>query len=158
MSNISDFIRDRLDEYDNMLEKYSKYIKKYNFKIKSDNKNVCRFYDDDKLVYEGGISLLGGFETNTNVWIWAWASPYFSVQETEESVKLLNYGLSLQPLGNSNLHYYIKSHLINSRISFDNSLNFDIHLSLILKLIKKGKFILKKSDPKSTLISYYIVF
>ena len=66
-------------------------------------------------------SLLGVLDSNSRLWLWSWCLPSFSYDETSEARKILNYGLMLEPSTNSLIHYYMKSHLVNSRLFFEKN-------------------------------------
>jgi len=162
--NIKEFIKNRLDNLDNARKKYNDFINNQNFKIekKEDNTWNITFFDDNKnVLYENKCSILGTLDLNTNIWLWAWVTPNFTIEETKESRDILNYGLLLEPNSNSNIHFYIKSHFVNSRIYFDSDITFDIHLALAFYITKKSKFIyprIRKGLNGINLISYYLVY
>ena len=66
----------------------------------------------------------------------------------------------LEPSSNSLIHYYIKSHLVNSRLFFENDIFLDIHLGLSLYISKKAKFIYPniKEIGGNKIIVYYLVY
>ena len=162
--DIKDFIRNRLDNLDNSNEKYNHLIKNENIKIekKEDNFFYINFFDNDKkIIYENKCSIIGTLDLNTSTWLWAWVSSYFTIEETKDAREILNYGLELDPNSNSNIHFYIKSHFVNSRIYFDSDITFDIHLALSFYITKKAKFIYprtRKGLDGTNLIVYYLVY
>jgi hypothetical protein len=161
--NIKEFIKNRLDNLDNSNKKYNHLINNKDFKIekKEDNYWYIKFFDNNKkILYENKCSILGSFDLNTNIWLWAWVTPNFTIEETKDSRELLNYGLTLEPNSNSNIHFYIKSHFVNSRLYFDSDITFDIHLALSFYITKTSKFIFPRSNiiNNVNVISYYLVY
>ena len=150
------FIKDKLDILDKSNNKYKNYINTSEYDIiTKENTNLFIIEKNEEILYSGKIYILGFFDTNTRLWIWAWSSPDFQSFEIEYSKKILEYGLMLEPLTNANIHYYMKPHLVNSRLFFENSICLDIHLGLIL-YISKGKFI--KSRVINKIVIYYLIF
>jgi hypothetical protein len=154
------FIKDKLDILDKSKSKFKNYIstKDVEFEIGSDDTKII-FKKNGEKIYSGKCSLLGVFDSNTKIWLWSWCLPSFSSDETIEARRILNYGLMLEPLSNSLMHYYIKSHLINSRLFFENEIFLDIHLGLSM-YISKAKFIyprIKDANGKK-LVVYYLVY
>ena len=161
--DIKEFIKTRLDNFDKSNEKYNNLIEVENTKIeKRDNITFLIFLDKNgKKIQESRVTILGTFDLNTNIWLWAWVTPYFTSEESKDSRDILNYGLELEPNNNSNIHFFIKSHFVNSRIYFDSDVTFDIHLALSLYITKKPKFIYprrKKLEGGSDIIVYYLVY
>jgi len=161
--NIKEFIKNRLDNLDNSNKKYNDLINNKDFKIekKEDNYWYIKFFDSEKkILYENKCSILGSFDLNTNIWLWAWVTPNFTIEETKDSRELLNYGLTLEPNSNSNIHFYIKSHFVNSRLYFDSDITLDIHLALSFYITKTSKFIFPRSNiiNNVNVISYYLVY
>ena len=161
-NNITDlktFIKEKLDTLDKSKSKYKNYINTTDVIFKPEN-NLVIFKKNDEIIYSGKFSLFGLFDINTKVWIWSWCIPDYLFEETIETRKILTYGLMLEPPTNSSIHYYIKSHLVNSRLFFENEIFLDIHLGLSLYL-SKAKFIYSKvkheiNDKK--IIVYYLVY
>jgi hypothetical protein len=162
--DIKEFIRNRLDNLDNSNKKYNHLIINENIKIEERDNNIwfINFFNEDKKVlYENKCSVLGTLDLNTNIWLWGWVTPNFTIEETKDSREILNYGLLLEPNSNSNIHFYIKSHFVNSRIYFDSDTTFDIHLALSFYITKKAKFIYPrriKGLEGTNLIVYYLVY
>jgi hypothetical protein len=161
--DIKEFIRTRLDNFDKSNEKYNYLLEADNIKInKKDNLLYLLFSDkNDKKIYEGQTTVLGSLDLDTNIWLWAWVTPYVSSEESKDSRDLLKYGLELEPDNNSNIHFYIKSHFVNSRIHFDSDVTFDIHLALSLYITKKPKFIYPREvnlEGGKTIVVYYLVY
>jgi hypothetical protein len=161
--DIKDFIKNRLDNLDNSNEKYSDLINNSNIKFElDDNVNFIKFYDDkQKEIYKGKITILGTLDLDSKVWLWAWVTPNFTIEQSKDSRDILKYALELEPNSNSSVHFYIKSHFVNSRIYFDSDITFDIHLALSFYITKKAKFIyprITKNLEGTNLIVYYLVF
>jgi len=155
-NDLKTFIKDKLDILDKSNSKYKNYINtlEYDIITKEDTK-LFIIKKNEEVIYSGKLYILGFFDTNTRIWIWSWSSPTLSTSEIEYSKKVLDYGLMLEPTTNSNIHYYMKPHLVNSRLFFENSICLDIHLGLIL-YISKGKFI--KSKVIDKIVIYYLIF
>lgn len=133
--DFSDLIKKSLEYYDKQNYKNKKYIENTNIVTKP-NESIEIYDGDDNLLLKTKYEILGLFDNQTNVWLWAWLLPFVNLEETTISRKLLDYGLKLQPQSNSKDHYYIKSQLLNSRITIEDSIELDIHLALSSYLIK----------------------
>jgi hypothetical protein len=161
-NNISEFIVEKLKDYDKINEQYMNLIKCKDYELKDDMTFI--FYDDKgKEIYKGKASNLGVFDVFTRSWIWSWSTPNFSSLETSGARDILNYALDLEPQSNSNIHFYLKSHLINSRLYFENTMSLDIHLAICLYINKKAKFIFPKSKQNvqnkgEKLTVYYLIY
>lgn len=161
--DIKEFIRTRLDKFDESNKKYNHLIENSNIKIEDKEGIINIIFNDEtgKNIYESKATILGTMDVGTNIWLWAWVTPYFSSSQTKDSRELLQYGLELEPDNNSNIHFYIKSHFVNSRIYFDSNITFDIHLALSLYISKKTKFIyprIRKLEGGNTIIVYYLIY
>jgi len=164
MDNLDDtkyFIKDKLDLLDKSKSKYKDLIDIRDVEfVVGDNDTKIIFKKNNESIYTGKCSLLGVFDSNSKLWLWAWCLPSFSYDETSEARKILNYGLILEPSTNSLIHYYIKSHLVNSRLFFENEIYLDIHLGLSM-YISKAKFIyprIKDEVNGKKLIVYYLIY
>jgi hypothetical protein len=161
-NNISEFIFEKLNNYDKINDQYSNLIKSKDYELKDDMTMI--FYDDKgKELYKGKASNLGVFDGYTQIWTWSWSTPNFSSLETQGARDILNYALDLEPQSNSNIHFYLKSHLINSRLYFENTMGLEIHLALCLYINKKAKFIFQKSKQNiqnkgEKIIVYYLIY
>ena len=156
-NNIENFIKTRLDILDKSKLIYKKYINTTDY-IRDKDKGILIFKKNDEIIYSGKFSLFGIFDINTKVWIWSWATPNYIINDTIESKKILEYGLTLEPPTNSDIQYYIKSHLVNSRLFFENEIFLDIHLALSLYL-SKAKFIYSESiKDNKKMIYYYLIY
>lgn len=158
--DLKTFIKDRLDFLDKSNAKYENLINNSNVEFTpTDNDVFIKFKGESE--YKAKTSLLGAFDSNTNLWLWAWAIPTFSFDEIKDSKEILEYGLMLEPNTNSKIHYYIKPHLVNSRLYFESNIFLDIHLSLSLYISKKAKFIYPRIKEKingKPIIVYYLVY
>lgn len=157
-NDVSKFIKNSLEEFDNINNKYKNEIKK----IKPDfnlEKNIITF-DKDSYNYE----ILGIYHNVNKVWIWGWLLPDRNPKDLELVRKLLNYGLTIN-IDDTNplfgLYLYIKTNLINSRFLIKNKTQLDIILAITKKLLKKNCIFLypHKIQLKETeyLTIYYIV-
>lgn len=159
--DIKSFIKDKLDILDKSKSKYKNYINIKDIEFKVDlegNKIIFKKPNVESDSYE--CSLLGIFDLKSRLWLWSWCNPTFTFNETNKARQILNYGLMLEPSSNSLIHYYIKSHLVNSRLFFENDIFLDIHLGLSLYISKKAKFIYPniKEIGGNKIIVYYLVY
>lgn len=161
-NDIKDFIKTRLDNFDKINKKYYDLINNENVNIGyiGDEINIKFLNEENKEVYEGKGTILGTFDFEGQVWLWSWVSPNFTIEDTKDARAILNYGLGLEPYSNSIIHFYIKSHFINSRIYFNTDITLDIHLALSLYITKRGKFIYprRKIINGKKVIVYYLVY
>lgn len=162
-NDIKDFIRTRLDNFDKINEKYFNLIGNKNVKIESNEGIISiTFLDNENnKIYSNRATVLGIFDTETRTWLWSWVTPNFTSEETKDARSILKYSLGLEPNSNSTIHFYIKSHLVNSRIYFDTKTTLDIHLALCLYISKKRKFIyprIKIDNNGKKVIVYYLVY
>ena len=155
-NDIVTFIKKRLDILDKSKLIYKNYINTTDLSLDIDN-NIIKFKKNNEIIYSGKFSLFGIFDINSQVWIWSWAMPNNIINHTIETKKILEYGLTLESSTNSSIHHYIKSHLVNSRLFFENEIFLDIHLALSLYL-SKAKFIYSSDFDKKNIIYYYLVY
>ena len=160
--DIKDFIRSRLDNFDKINQKYSNLIENTNVKIESEEGkiNIAFFDNQNQKIYSNRATVLGIFDTETRIWLWSWVTPNFTMEETKDARNILKYSLELEPNSNSTIHFYIKSHLVNSRIYFDTKIGLEIQLALCLYISKKSKFIYQKTKIENNgnkVIVYYFV-
>ena len=158
-NNIKFFIKDKLDILDKSKSKYKDLLNIKDVIFKIEDKKII-FKKNGEELYTGKYSYLGLFDLKSKIWLWAWCYPELTFNDTIESRQILNYGLQLEPSTNSEVHHYIKSHLINSRLFFENEIFLDIHLGLSLYILKKSKFIYQKNidNGETQLIIYYVVY
>jgi hypothetical protein len=158
--DFKDLINTSLKFYDEQNEKYKKYIVNTLIKLEK-SKNIIEIVDkDDNTLLESKYEILGIYDNQTNIWFWAWLLTFLSANETVISRKLLDYGLKLEPATNNNEHYYIKSQLLNSRITIEDMIELDIHLALSSYLIKDLYSFIKPltvflDKDKTKYITYY---
>jgi hypothetical protein len=155
--DITEFIKQRLNYLDESNNKFKHLIKisPENVDQYNDTQTII-FKEKDIFLYEGKSTTLGTFDLNTKIWLWAWVSPYFTSKETKHSKDILEYGLKLEPDSNSIIHFYLKNHLVSSRIYFDTDIALDVHLAISL-YITKTKFIYPKYDKHLNLVQYFMV-
>ena len=160
-NDIKDFIKVRLDNLDKSNKKYENFVNNDNIKIDyKDSQIYITFFENEKVMYEGKTTVLGTMDVDSKVWLWSWVTPNFTIEETKYAREILNYGLNLEPNSNSTIHFYIKSHFVNSRIYFHSDVTLDIHLGLSLYITKRGKFIYPRHKNISgrKVIVYYLVY
>jgi len=140
MSNISDFFKKKLENYDNNVKENMDYIKNIasysNINLKL-NRIIINKTEFD---YE----YLGSFELKSKVWLWSWSMPSYESKDIEIARNLLMYGMEIQTddLDENGPMFFLKTLLINSRHYIKNSFSLDILLAISLSLIKsRCKFI-----------------
>ena len=165
-SSLNQFIMKALEEYDNGTTKYYKYIIEKNIKI-IDNQLTINNQNFD---YE----LLGYFDNMNNIWVWSWLLPQYNISQTKIARNLLDYGLKLEPylpktnnldystkFSSDNEHLFIKSLLVNSKISIESAIQLDINIAIYYYLAhNKFKFILPHkvySDNNNYITLYYLI-
>jgi hypothetical protein len=155
--DITEFIKQRLNYLDESNNKFKHLIKisPENVNQYNDTQTII-FKEKDIEIYEGKSTTLGTFDLNTKIWLWAWVSPYFTSKETKHSKDILEYGLKLEPDSNSIIHFYLKNHLVSSRLYFDTDIALDVHLAISL-YITKTKFIYPKYDKSLNLVQYFMI-
>lgn len=160
--NLQTFIKDRLDSLDHTNYKYKHLINNKDVEIYAEGSQIyIDFNKEENKEYSAKASLLGVFDNNSKLWLWAWAVPSFNFDETKDSKNILEYGLMLEPNTNSDIHYYVKPHLVNSRIYFEKDIYLDIHLALSLYISKSAKFIYPRIKTKvngKNIVVYYLVY
>jgi hypothetical protein len=156
-SSLNQFIIKVLDYYDKQTLMYYEHITNNNVKI-NENTNEIIFNDETKYNYE----LLGYFDNANNIWIWGWILPQYNIKETRIARNLLDYGLKLEPETNITEHLYIKSLLVNSKISIDTSIQLDINLA-IYSYLSHDRFLfiypykVLSEDKKNYITLYYLI-
>ena len=161
--NVSELIKKSLFYYDNKILKYKEYLDNTLADFDKTSNSIIIKDLDSVIKLKAEYEILGIFDNQTKIWCWAWLIPYLNYNETIISRKLLEYGLKLDPDSNTNDHYYIKSQLLNSRITIENSFELDIHLALCSYLIKDlFKFILPtifylNSSKTKYITTFYLV-
>ena len=137
-NHIIDLIKKSLIHFDNQNIKYNKYLKDTNLiidplKIVSISTGI----KIDNLIFV--TEILGVFNHQSNVFLWSWALPYLRINEIKISRELLNYGLTIDPISNTHVHFFIKTLLINARNYIET--DFDLELiQAISSYILKDKY------------------
>jgi len=133
MQNFASVITSALTYYDNSINTYSKLLK-YNRKLYYDNERKCyvvRFLNKkQEIVFASKCEIIGKYDLLNGYWLWAWADNSYESHISQYSKKILNYGLNLD---NSKL----RDHLINSKIFLNSNAQLDVHIALILYILKK---------------------
>ena len=123
--------------------------------------NIIPFIKNDKLEKKEEFEILGVLDKEKGIFIWSWLFPSIENKFTTISKDLLNYALSLEPNSNTYEHYFLKTSLLNSRISIENNEQLDILISICSYLIKnKSKFIFENTieiSKSNFLAIFYII-
>jgi hypothetical protein len=161
--DFSDLIKKSLEYYDSQNDKNKKYIENTKIIFSGEDNQISLIDQDENILLDCNYEILGLFDNQTNVWLWAWLLPFLNSNDTIISRKLLDYALKLEPQSNSYDHYYIKSQLLNSRITIEDSIELDIHLALssylikdLFSFIKPLRINLNKEQTKFNTIYYLI--
>jgi hypothetical protein len=161
--DFSDLIKKSLEYYDSQNDKNKKYIENTKIIFSGEDNQISLIDKDENILLDCNYEILGLFDNQTNVWLWAWLLPFLNSNDTIISRKLLDYALKLEPQSNSYDHYYIKSQLLNSRITIEDSIELDIHLALssylikdLFSFIKPLRINLNKEQTKFNTIYYLI--
>jgi len=161
--DFSDLIKKSLEYYDSQNDKNKKYIENTKIIFSGEDNQISLIDQDENILLDCNYEILGLFDNQTNVWLWAWLLPFLNSNDTIISRKLLDYALKLEPQSNSYDHYYIKSQLLNSRITIEDSIELDIHLALssylikdLFSFIKPLRINLNKEQTKYNTIYYLI--
>ena len=156
-SSLNQFIMKALEEYDTSTLKYNKYISSKNIKINNNELTINNGPVNGHFDYE----LLGYFDNMNNIWVWSWILPQYNMLQTKIARSLLDYGLKLEPETNITEHLFIKSLLVNSKISVESAIQLDINLAIYYYLAhNKFKFILPHkvySDNNNYITLYYLI-
>jgi len=155
LDNLKKFIKEKLDILDKSKLKYAEYINSKHCNLDL-IKNLFIIKKNEEIVFSKNLTYLGIFNTSSKVWIWSWCVPSIPNNSSKDARRILDYGLELEPSTNTNIHYYIKSHLVNSRLFFENDILLDIHLGLSI-YISKALFIYSLPVENNN-IEYYMVF
>jgi hypothetical protein len=133
MQNFANVITSALSYYDNSLNTYSKLLKYKRQLVYDNEKNsyVVRFINKKReVVFVSKCEIIGKYDLLNGYWMWAWADNSYDSHLIQYSKKILNYGLNLD---NSKL----RDHFINSKIFLNSNAQIDIHIALILYILKK---------------------
>lgn len=136
MSNIKDFFKKTLANYDENIKEYNDFINSKDISI-IDASNTIKI-NGKEFNYEN----LGIFEPKSKVWLWSWSIPSYKSKDIQISRSLLEYGIEIEYTDTGELVFFLKTLLINSRHYIQNKFLLDLLLALSLSLIKsKCKFI-----------------
>jgi len=157
--SLNQLIRKAFDYYDNLTIDHIAHIKSMNIEI-DERVNEITFKTDNKTY---NYEIIGYFDNNNMIWIWSWLLPQFSSNLTKIARDLLNYGLKLEPESNVTEHLFIKSLLVNSRISIEDAIQLDTNLAIYSYLSpNKFKFIYPHKiyadeNKKNYITLYYLI-
>lgn len=133
MQNFTNVIKNALSHYDDSNEKYDKLLK-YNRKLFYDNEKntyIINFVNKNKeVVFSSKCEMIGKYDLLNGFWLWAWADNSYDQHIMQYSKKILSYGLNLDSSK-------LRDHFINSKIFINSNAQLDIHLALILYILKK---------------------
>jgi len=145
--SLNQMIKKAFDYYDNITVENHNLIKSNDIQINERINEITFNIPNKTYNYE----ILGYFDNINMIWIWSWLLPQYNSSETKISRDLLNYGLKLEPESNVTEHIFIKSLLVNSRISIEEVFQLDTNLAIYsylspnkFKLFILIKFILMK--------------
>jgi hypothetical protein len=159
-NTFNEFIIKSLDYYDSLSETYIKLINDNTRTILEDghynNENNKLYFINSNIMHN--YEILGYYDKHNKIWIWSWALNNINNNKTKIVNELLISTLSLEMSG---LHenIFIKSCFTNSRIAFDNDIEFDVFLALVVFNIR-NKCIFLYNTPKDTYNQghmYYII-
>jgi hypothetical protein len=160
--SLNQFIKKALEHYDNQILTNIEilYTPDSNVKINLENKSIIFNLDDKEKTFD--FEILGYFDNQSNIWIWAWLLTNLNSDETKITRELLDYGLKLEPMSNSVEHFFIKSILVNSRISIEEYIQLEANLAIFSYIIKnKIKFIYPRKryleNSKKYVTFYYLI-
>ena len=160
--SLNQFIKKALQHYDNqnLTNIEILQIPDSDVKFSLDTNTITFNLDEKEKSFD--FEMLGYFDNHANIWIWAWLLTNLNSEQTKISRELLNYGLKLEPTSNSIEHFFIKSLLVNSRISIEEDIQLDTNLGIFSYMIKnKIKFIyprkryLENSNNKDNYVTFY---
>lgn len=140
--SLNQFIKKSLHYYDNQNLENIEILNTpdANIKFGFDDNTITFILDDKKKTFD--FEILGYFDNQSKIWIWSWLLTNLNSEQTMISRELLNYGLKLEPTSNSVEHFFIKSLLVNSRISIEEDIQLETNLGIFSYIIKnKIKFI-----------------
>jgi hypothetical protein len=160
--SLNQFIKKALQHYDtqNLANIKILYVPDSNVKFSLNTDTITFILDDKEETFD--FEMLGYFDNQVNIWIWAWLLTNLNSEQTKISRELLNYGLKLEPTSNSIEHFFIKSLLVNSRISIEEDIQLETNLAIFSYIIKnKIKFIyprkryLENSNNTGNYVTFY---
>jgi len=157
--SLNQMIKKAYDYYDNMTISHYELIKSNDVTIVERNNEIT--FNINKKTYN--YEILGYFDNINLIWIWSWLLPQFNSNLTKIARELLNYGLKLEPESNVTEHLFIKSLLVNSRISIEDSIQLDTNLAIYTYLSpNKFKFIYPRKiytdeNKKNYITLFYLI-
>jgi hypothetical protein len=157
-NNINQFIKKSLEYYDNQQLKYKNLIVSENVEFSKTSNEITFINKKDEERINADIELLGYFDHQNKIWIWSWLLSDLQSSLTKTARELLNYGLKLEPNNNTEEHIFIKSLLVNSRITIEEKVQLDINLGIYSYLSRdKYQFIYphNKYDKNNIAYTYY---
>jgi|LauGreDrversion4_2_1035121.scaffolds.fasta_scaffold246768_3 hypothetical protein len=157
--SLNQFIKKALQHYDNqnLSNKDFLNVPDSNIKFSLESNTITFIVDDKEKTFD--FEMLGYFDNQSNIWIWAWLLTNLNSEQTKLSRELLNYGLKLEPTSNSIEHFFIKSLLVNSRLSVEEDVQLDTNLAICSYIIKnKIIFIYPRKrfiDKSNNYVTFY---
>ena len=162
--SLNQFIKKAIQHFDNQNLANLKilHVPDSNVKFSLNDNTISFILDDKEKTFD--FEMLGYFDNQANIWIWAWLLTNLNSEQTKMSRELLNYGLKLEPTSNSIEHFFIKSLLVNSRISIEEDIQLETNLAIFSYIIKnKIHFIyprkryLENSNTDNYVTFYYLI-
>ncbi len=162
IESLSQFVKKAIEHYDNQKMKYRNFINVQDVHINEISNTISFYIDNPNKPHINDFEVLGYFDNQSHVWIWGWLLNGLDVKQTKISRELLNYGLKIEPVDNSLEHFFIKSLLINSRISISEDIQLDVNLAIYSYLSRdKYSFIYPRKrfldDKKTKWVTIYYV-
>lgn len=159
--SLTQLIKKALTQYDNQCLKYLEILKvdHENVRFNITNTEITFTLDSgEEKIYD--FEILGYFDYQNKVWIWGWLLTNLGSDQTKICRELLEYGLKLEPNSNSTEHFYIKTLLVNSRISIEEDIQLDTNLAICSYLSKnKILFIYPRrrylDNTKTNYVTFY---
>jgi len=157
--SLNQMIKKAYDYYDNIMVNYNDIIQTNDIMILERDNEIT--FNINKKTYN--YEILGYFDNINLIWIWSWVLPQFNSNLTKIARELLNYGLKLEPESNVIEHLFIKSLLVNSRVSIEDSIQLDTNLAIYSYLSpNKFKFIYPRKiytdeNKKNYITLFYLI-
>lgn len=157
--SLNQFIKKALQHYDNqnLANKEVLEVADTSVKFSLETNTITFKFDEKEKTFD--FEMLGYFDNQSHIWIWAWLLTDLNSEQTKMSRELLNYGLKLESTSNSIEHFFIKSLLVNSRISIEEDTQLDTNLAICTYIIKnKIKFIYPRKryiDKSNNYVTFY---
>ena len=133
-------INDALEYYDKNNDKYDSFFKnvKYvHFEMANtdvEHNRIIMMDKDRRIIINSRYENIGIYNNNSHTWIWAWSVPIFKKNSTQIAKKIINYGMNIDLLTDSN---FLKTELITSRFRISNPIQLDIHVAIASYLSKQ---------------------